>query len=77
MHVSASSADTIGNVPGLHSPPEVVCVEVPRKLRIDVDNMYIALCRIAYDSLVVFAGSGVSFDIDAESAVELKLQSVV
>jgi len=50
---------------------------VPRELRINVDNVHIPLCRIAYDSLVVFASSGVGFDIDAEGAVELELQSVV
>jgi len=61
----------------LHRPPEIVRVEVPRKLRIDIDNMHIPLCRIAHDSLVVLAGSGVGFDVDAESAVEFELQSGV
>jgi len=50
---------------------------VPRELRIDVDNMHVSLCRIAHDRLVVFAGGGVGFDVDAEGAVELKLQSGV
>ena len=39
--------------------------------------MHVSLCRIAHDSLVVLAGSGVGFDVDAESAVELEFQSGV
>lgn len=62
---------------GLHCSPEVVCVEVPRELGIDVYDMYVALGGIANDSLVVLAGRRVGLDVDAEGAVELELQSKI
>ena len=59
----------------LHGAPEVVCVKVPRELWINIDDMDVALCRIANNGLVVLAGCRVRFDIDAKGAVELEFQS--
>ena len=61
----------------LHGPPKVICVKVSRKLGINVDDVHIALGRIPNDGLVVLPRCRVSFNIDAECAVELELQSVV
>ena len=48
---------------------------MPRELGIDVYDMHVSLCGVADDGLVVLAGSGVGFDVDAERAVELEFQS--
>lgn len=60
----------------LHGPPKVVRVELPRELGVDVDNVHVALCSVSDDGFVVLPGSLVSFDVDAECAVEFQLQSV-
>lgn len=74
VHLTPKSTSSFFTL--LHRPPEIVCVKVPRELGIDVDHVHIALCRIPDDSLVVLARCLVGFDIDAECAVELQLESV-
>lgn len=66
----------LSGAPVLHCPPEVVCIEVPRELGVNIDNVHIALCGIPNDSFVVLAGCGVGFDVDTECAVKLQLQTV-
>lgn len=39
--------------------------------------MYVSLCSIANDSLVVLAGGRVSLDVDAEGTVEFEFQSAI
>lgn len=68
----------LANVSGsrfLHCPPEIICVKLAREFGVDVDNMHISLGRIADNSFVVFAGCWICFNVNAESAVELELQS--
>jgi hypothetical protein len=48
---------------------------VPRELGVDVDDVHITLCGIPDDGFVVLAGCWIGFDVDAEGAVELELQS--
>lgn len=55
----------------LHCRPKVVRVEEPRELRVNIDNMYIALAAIANNSLVEIAGV-VMVDIDSERAIDLQ-----
>jgi hypothetical protein len=51
-------------------PPEVVCVEVTRELRINVDDMNISLLRVADNGFVVRACCRIGFDVDTECTVE-------
>lgn len=62
--------------PDLHSSPEVVCIEMSRKLGINIDNVHIALCRISDNSLVVLSRRLVGLNINTKSAVKFQLESV-
>jgi hypothetical protein len=65
---------TNSNLSVLHCPPEVVCIEVPRELGVNVDHVHIALGRIPDYSLVILARRLVRLDVDAERAVQFQLQ---
>lgn len=59
----------------LQGLPEVVCIEEPGKLRVNVHHMHISLLMISDNRLVVVPGI-VAFDVNAQGAVDLQLQSV-
>lgn len=59
----------------LHCTPEVIRIEMPRELGIDIDNMHVALGRIPNHSLVVLARRLIRLDIDAQRAIQLELES--
>jgi hypothetical protein len=50
---------------------------MPRELGVDIDDMHVALCRVANDGLVVLASGGVGLDVDTQRAVEFQLQADV
>lgn len=58
----------------LYLVPKVLCVELSRKVLVDVHDVDVSLCHVADDGLVVFACRWVGLDVDAEGAVELQFQ---
>jgi len=58
----------------LHRLPEVVCVKVLRELRVNIDDMYVALFSIADGGLVVVTCL-VLLESDAEGSIKPKSES--
>lgn len=61
-------------VPALYSLPEIAGVEEAREFGIDVDDVDIALARIANDGFGIVPGS-VGFDVNSQGAIHFEFES--
>lgn len=55
--------------------PDILCIEKPGELRVDVDNMNIPFLVISNDCLVVAAGI-ICLEIDAKRAIDTEFESM-